>query len=57
MKMTGHLTETVYSRYAIVSEGDMQEAATKLTTLYAGETATAAKPKVVGIKSGNQKGE
>lgn len=49
MKMTGHLTETVYRRYAIVSEGDLQEAAAKLSALYASETTTAAKPKVVGL--------
>jgi integrase len=51
MKMTGHKTETVYSRYAIISESDLQEAAAKLTALYVSETATAAKPKVVGIKT------
>ena len=30
MKMTGHKTEAVYRRYAIVSEQDLREAATKL---------------------------
>ena len=30
MKMTGHQTESVYRRYAIVSESDLREAATKL---------------------------
>ena len=31
MKMTGHKTEAVYRRYAIVSEQDLHEAAQKLT--------------------------
>jgi integrase len=30
MKMTGHKTEAVYRRYAIVSESDLHEAAIKL---------------------------
>jgi hypothetical protein len=30
MKMTGHKTESVYRRYAIVSETDLREAAAKL---------------------------
>jgi integrase len=30
MKMTGHKTESVYPRYAIVSEGDLREAGAKL---------------------------
>ncbi len=33
MKMTGHKTESVYRRYAIVSEADLQEAARKLAAL------------------------
>lgn len=37
MKMTGHLTETVYRRYAIVDEGMMREASEKLATLHAGD--------------------
>jgi integrase len=31
MKITGHRTESVYRRYAIVSDADLREAARKLT--------------------------
>ena len=34
MKITGHKTETVYRRYAIVDEGMMREAAQKLAALH-----------------------
>ncbi len=37
MKITGHKTETIYRRYAIVDEGMMREAAEKLSVLHAGE--------------------
>jgi hypothetical protein len=30
MKLTGHKTEAVYRRYAIVAENDLREAGTKL---------------------------
>ncbi len=30
MKITGHKTESVYRRYAIVSDADLQEASRKL---------------------------
>jgi hypothetical protein len=33
MKMTGHRTESIYRRYAIVSEGDLREAGAKLSAL------------------------
>jgi integrase len=33
MKMSGHKTESVYHRYAIVSEGDLRDAAKKLGAL------------------------
>jgi hypothetical protein len=31
MKMTGHRTEAVYRRYAIVSDADLREASERLT--------------------------
>jgi integrase len=37
MKVTGHKTETVYRRYAIVDEGMMREAAEKLAALHQGD--------------------
>jgi hypothetical protein len=30
MRVTGHLTESIYKRYAIVSEGDIREGLAKL---------------------------
>jgi integrase len=33
MKMVGHRTESIYRRYAIVSEGDLREAAKKLAAI------------------------
>jgi hypothetical protein len=33
MKLTGHKTESVYRRYAIVSDADLQEATRRLTDL------------------------
>ena len=33
MKLTGHKTEAVYRRYAIVAERDLREAGTKLAEL------------------------
>jgi integrase len=35
-KMTGHKTESVYRRYAIVSDADLREAARKLTGAFSG---------------------
>ncbi|SRR6266511_2652328 len=37
MKMTGHKTESVYRRYAIVSEQDLREAASKLAAVERGQ--------------------
>jgi integrase len=36
MKLTGHKTENVYRRYAIVAENDLREAGIKLATLQDG---------------------
>jgi hypothetical protein len=36
MKLTGHKTEAVYRRYAIVAESDLREGAAKLATLHGG---------------------
>jgi integrase len=36
MKMVGHKTESIYRRYAIVSEGDLREAAKKLAAIEQG---------------------
>ena len=35
MKLTGHKTESVYRRYAIVSESDLSDGLKKLATLHA----------------------
>jgi integrase len=43
MKLTGHKTESVYRRYAIVSEGDLTDAARKLDAA-AGFTQAVARP-------------
>jgi integrase len=40
MKMTGHKTEAVYRRYAIVSESDLHEAAQKLAAVELGKVGT-----------------
>lgn len=37
MKMTGHLTESVYRRYAICDEGMLREAAVKLAALHSAD--------------------
>jgi hypothetical protein len=38
MKVTGHRTESVYRRYAIVSDADLQEAARRLAGTFPGIT-------------------
>jgi hypothetical protein len=41
MKLTGHKTEAVYRRYAIVAESDLREAGTKLAATLGTPSATA----------------
>jgi integrase len=41
MKLTGHKTEAVYRRYAIVAESDLREAGAKLAAMLGTSTATA----------------
>ena len=36
MKLTGHKSESVYRRYAIVSDADLQEASRRLTGTFSG---------------------
>ena len=43
MKITGHKTESVYRRYAIVSESDLSEGVRKLAALHAAERRESAK--------------
>jgi len=40
MKITGHKTESVYRRYAIVSDADLREAVERLTGTIAGTMAS-----------------
>jgi integrase len=47
MKLTGHKTESVYRRYAIVSEGDLAEGVAKLARLHQATTGQA--PQVVKL--------
>jgi hypothetical protein len=41
MKLTGHRTESVYRRYAIVSEADLSTTVVKLAALHESEAAAA----------------
>ena len=41
MKLTGHKTEAVYRRYAIVAESDLREAGAKLAAMLGATPATA----------------
>jgi len=44
MKITGHKTEAVYRRYAIVSEADLSEGLKKLARLHSAERMQRQKP-------------
>jgi hypothetical protein len=43
MKMVGHKTESIYRRYAVVSEGDLKTAGAQLAALHGQEAAPRAK--------------
>ena len=47
MSLTGHLTESVYRRYAIVSEADQREAVAKLSALTSTEQTQSSRSGVV----------
>jgi len=49
MKLTGHKTESVYRRYAIVSESDLAEGVAKLAALHQADGGEASFPKVVAF--------
>jgi integrase len=55
MKLTGHKTESVYRRYAIVSESDLAEGVAKLAALHQTNAENASQPKVVGFQTGLDK--
>ena len=44
MKITGHKTEAVYRRYAIVSEADLSDGLKKLARLHSAERTQRQKP-------------
>jgi integrase len=54
MKLTGHKTEAVYRRYAIVSEGDLAEGVAKLAALH--RTMVGEAPKVVPVTALRKQG-
>jgi len=55
MQLTGHKTESVYRRYAIVSESDLAEGVAKLAALYQANSDNASQPKVVAFEKGLDK--
>jgi integrase len=55
MKITGHKTETVYRRYAIVDEGMMRDAAEKLAALHQADTGKKAAPIVVALAKAGER--
>jgi hypothetical protein len=50
MRVTGHKTETVYRRYAIVDEDMMREAAEKLAALHQAEGNSKGRPVVLAMR-------
>ena len=55
MQLTGHKTESVYRRYAIVSESDLAEGVAKLAALHRANLDKASQPKVVAFEKGLDK--
>jgi hypothetical protein len=54
-RWSGHETESVYLRYAIVSETDLSDTAIKLAALQAGDAAKAAESNVVVMHKADNK--
>ncbi len=54
MKLTGHKTEAVYRRYAIVDSSMLQEAAAKLATFHAAQTEKCKSPAKVSPIAANE---
>ena len=55
MQLTGHKTEAVYRRYAIVDEAMLTEAAEKLSRFHQAQGSAAAKPKVVPMPAARKR--
>jgi integrase len=53
MKLTGHKTEAVYRRYAIVDSTMLQEAVNKLGALHAAEAKSPSSVQVIPVSARN----